>query len=137
MNDFDIAGITFASALQWLAGEFSCGDKIADCPHLDASRPEIIFCNVLGDRAAYPAAMAAVHQLARDGCKGMAIHACSPLVIKRFSRQGALVAMKEKIIWRGEIFLAARMIAPPAALAAWLKKTAALVKDFSAPRVSD
>ena len=120
-DDLDIAPVTLASALAWLRGDFSVGDRIADSP-LDTSRPEVIFGNVLGNRSSYRAAVAIVTDLAARGCCGLVVHACGDVMPRRWQRQGAVVALRETIVWRGVTLPAARMIVPPDAFNQWLKK---------------
>ncbi len=120
-QDFDIAGVTFESARDWLQGKFNVGNSIDDSP-LDQSRPEIVFLNELGNRTSYRAAVAEIVRLARLGAKGVAAHAVGDLMISRYKRQGCLVALVETIQWRGVTYQAARMFSPPQAFQRWLAK---------------
>ena len=118
-DDFDVCGITLASATAWLRGDFSVGNRVADCPQLDRSKNEVAFLNVLGNRDSYRACVAAVVAL---NCQAAVAHACGEIMLARYRRQGGLVTMTEEIHWRGETLTAARLLIPPPAFARWLAK---------------
>ena len=123
--DIDIDGVTLESARLWLSGAFSVGDRLRDCRHLDFSRPEIVFANVLGNRSSYRAAVAAILALVERGARGLVAHACGPVMPERYVRLGGLVTMKEAIIWRGENMQAFRILMPEKQFFEWVKKVTA------------
>jgi len=120
--DFDVAGVTLQSALQWLAGNFYCGDRVADCPHLDKSRCQVAFLNTLGNRDSYRAAIAAALSCYRHGARGAVAHVTSPIFLKKYVKLGALVTVEEKIVWRGESLTAWRVFLPAAGWQKWVDK---------------
>jgi len=116
--DFDIAGVTLASAQAWLRGEVYA-TRATD---LDTSRCEVAFLNELGNRASYRACVAAVLDLWKKGARGAIAHVCSEIYLARTLRQGGLIATTETITWRGHTSLAYRIIIPAPAFAAWVRK---------------
>lgn len=116
--DFDIGGVTFQSAKDWIEGKV-WARHVSD---LDGSKPEVIFLNELGNRASYRNAMLATVALWDAGCRGAIAHATSPIMQARYKRQGGIVAITETAIWRGEEHTAQRIIIPPAAMLAWVNK---------------
>jgi len=118
-QDFDIVGVTDASARRWLAGQVwaTAGSD------LDTSKAEAIFLNELGNRESYRAAIAKIHELYRAGAGYAIAHSCSELMTTRYLWQGGEIRQSERIDWRGETHTAHRIFIPPAALAAWIAKT--------------
>ena len=124
-DDFDIAGVTTASAAAWLRGDIYAS-RAAD---LDTSRCEVAFLNEIGNLASYrPACLAAV-ELWDRGARAAIAHVVSPVFLKKYLRAGGIVAGTEGIKWRGENLLAYRMVIPAAGWRQWIEKTRVRTAD--------
>ena len=83
----DIQGVTAISAARWVAGEFDCGDRVADCPQLDTHKTEVAFLNVMPSRSAYRDAVNRCIELYQAGARSAVAHAVG-MMIDRYQRQG-------------------------------------------------
>ena len=119
---FDVAGVTLASAAAWLRGEFTVGNRLRDCPHLDFSRCEIAFLNAMDNLASYRAACAAAVDLRRRGAVAAVAHIVSPVFWDKLRRHGALICHTERIFWHGQEHPAARVLIPAAGWQQWAGK---------------
>jgi hypothetical protein len=122
LDNYDIEGVTLASARDWLAGKTFAGTTA----HLDTSRKEVIFINEIGHRDAIPAALDKIALLAKQGCRGAIAHTADPVMLKHALDIGFVVALTEDIVYRGQHLPAQRLVASPAVLDAWLNTPAAL-----------
>ena len=123
IRDYDVAGVTLASAREWLAGARHAR-RACD---LDISACEVAFLNELGNRASYRAAVAAVLKLWDAGARGAIAHSCSPIMLARYQRQGGIIAYQERILWRGQELVAQRIVIPAEPFARWVAKMRAHV----------
>lgn len=129
-NDFDVAGVTLASARRWWRGEVSA--RLA--ADLDTSRGEVAFLNELGNRASYRNFCAAVLKLWAAGARGGIAHVVSPIILKKYLRYGALVTFTETICWRGQELPAVRMLIPADAFRRWCERMGRTAAGKSAAR---
>ena len=120
-NDFDLAGVTLASAAAWLRGEFDVPDRIADSP-LDTSRCEVAFLNSVGNLASYRPACRAALDLWLRGARGMATHVVSPVFLRKYQKLGCLITRRDEIIWRGQAVQAVRLVLTPEGWRHWCEK---------------
>jgi hypothetical protein len=130
-DDFDVAGVTLASARAWLRGELFA-KHAAD---LDTSRCEVAFLNEIGNLASYRPACRAALALWDRGARGAIAHVVSPVFLKKYLRYGGIVAGTEGIAWRGENLLAYRVVIPAAGFRAWIEKMRVTTADTESKRL--
>jgi hypothetical protein len=111
---FDIRPVSLASALRWARGEIH--DTKLDTAH------EIVFWNELDNLTSYRAALAEIKRLRDAGCRAMIVHACNPAVIHKLEREGCVMTVQEKIVWRGIERTARRYVATPLVFSRWVAK---------------
>jgi hypothetical protein len=121
-DDYDIAGVTLTSAMEWLRGERWA--KFAD--DLDTSRCEIAFLNELGNRASWRSAILAARGLMERGARAAIAHPTSPIMLRHYLKAGGIVTMEERVFWRSAELTAWRVFVPPQGWMAWNEK----VKDL-------
>ena len=117
-DDFDVAGVTLASAHAWATGQIYA----RQARDLDTARGEVAFLNEIGNRQSWRAAVAAAHDLWRHGARAAIAHVTNPVLLKKYQRGGGLVTFKETVNWRGKTLPAVRVFIPPAGWDAWNKK---------------
>jgi hypothetical protein len=125
-DDFDIAGVTFASARAWLRGELPPCRRAAD---LDTSKCEVAFLNEIGNLASYRPACRAMMELYDRGATVAISHVVSPVFLKKYLRYGGIVSLTETIKWRGVTHQAARLIVPADGVRAWIEKVRVKTAD--------
>jgi hypothetical protein len=112
---FDIRAVTLESALRWARGE------IHDS-RLDASHAQIVFWNELDNLGSYRVALGEIKRLRDAGCRAMIVHACNPAVVHKLEREGCVMTVQEKIVWRGVERTARRYVATPLVFSRWVAK---------------
>ena len=121
-SNYDIAGVTLASATKWLKGEIFASST-AD---LDTARKEIVFINEIGHKDAIEGALTEIVSLAKQGCKGCIAHAADPAMLQHLLEVGFVVALNETIVYRGQHVPASRLVCSPAVFTAWLARKSSL-----------
>ena len=122
LDNYDIAGVTFASAQRWLNGEIFA-ESTSD---LDTSRNEVVFINEIGHADAIPAALAQIVALGKSGANGAIAHTCDPVMLDHLLSVGFVVAKNEQIIYRGRRLDAQRLVCSPDAFRAWMSKPSSI-----------
>ena len=124
-QDFDIAGVTVQSALEWLRGE-RWAKFAAD---LDTRRCEVAFLNELGNRASWRAGCLKMVELFERGATAAIAHVTSPIVLRHYQKFGGVVTWEETVKWRGVTCQAWRVLIPPQGTRRWIEKVKGKTPD--------